>query len=233
MNSKIFTLILVIFFSKTGANFASSNQSDECQLPLEVVFMIDSSDSVDPNVFDSIIFKAIEMIEKLKMEFSQIRVTILNYADKLDEVISFSPNVELIKNRLIAMSKLNGQGNSLLALEKTTTLLLRNDFDRFKMTIWLTDGHFNDEEYALIRQQCKILKSISHLFIVKSGNKINGNKLKLLLSTPKNLYSLNNINNFYRLISDVTTFECKKSSKSRSRILNKNRAIDWLLDLFG
>lgn len=220
---------IVLFFTTK----AFANQSNECLLPLEVVVIIDSSDNINANVYDDIVFKTVEILEKLNTEFSQMTVTIVNYSYKIDEVIAFSPNLQLIKNKLISMNKLNGQSDPILLLEKITSLLLRNDFDRIKMAIWLTDGNFNDDEYALIRHHSKILKSVSHLFIITSGSRINSNKLKQLASTPKNLFNLNNLNSFYRLISDVTNFACKRKLKTKSRILEKNRAIDWLLDLFG
>ena len=212
-----------------------SEQSESaCSMPLEVVIVIDTSDNIDSNIFDDIIFRTIEIVENLKSEFNQMTVSIVNYSNRIDEVIASSKNVQLIKNKLISMKKLNGQSNPLLILEKVTSMFLRTDFDRIKMTIWLTDGNLNEEEYATVKQHSKLLKSVSHLFIVSTSNHANVNKLKQLASNPKNLFNINKLSSFYRLISDVTNFACKRKLRTQSRILlNKNNAVDWLLDLFG
>jgi len=204
-----------------------------CSMPLELAIVIDSSDSVDSNIFDDIIFKTIEIVENLKSEFNQTTISIVNYSNRIDEVIAASKHIQLVKNKLISMKKLNGQSNPLLILEKVTSMFLRTEFDRIKMTIWLTDGNFNEDEYATVKQHSKLLKSVSHLFIVSTSNHANVNKLKQLASNPKNLFNINKLNSFYRLISDVTNFACKRKLRTHSRILNKNNAIDWLLDLFG
>lgn len=229
----MFVLVLTCLISNVFAIPVNEEQFNDCLMPLELVIIVDSSDKIGQNVFDDIIFKTIEIVDNLKSEFNQLSVTVVNYSDRINELIAFSQNIQLIRNRLISMNKLNGQSNPLLVIEKVTSLFLRNDFDRIKMAIWLTDGNFNDDEYSQIRHQTKLLKSVSHLFIISTGDRVNSNKLKQLTSTPRSLFNINTLNPFYRLISDITNFACKRKTKVSARILHKNHALNWLLDLVG
>ena len=232
--------------------------TSECKVPLELVILIDESNNIENNMlFDDIIFKSIEIIDNLRLDFKEIKVSVLSYSNKIKEIIIWSENIQLIKNKLLNMN--NGRRsesseigsnkmNPTIVLDKITSVFLRTDFERIKMTLWFTDAsNLNNDEYIQVKHHSKLLKSISHLFLINTSNKrINENKLKQLASSPKSLFNLNTLNLFYKLISDITSFACKRKVKTSNRLLinksnsnnnsnslNKSNAIHLLLDLFG
>jgi hypothetical protein len=261
----IIVLTLVFLFSCNPIDNLQQQQQEqesiisECKVPLELVILIDESNNIEiNNIFDDIIFKSIEIIDNLRLDFKEMKVSVLSYSNKINEIIIWSENIQLIKNKLLNMnsngrrpsgsgSGSNNKMNPTIILDKITSVFLRTDFERIKMTLWFTDAsNLSNDDYIQVKHHSKMLKSISHLFLINTTNKrINENKLKQLASSPKSLFNLNTLNLFYKLISDITSFACKRKVKTSNRLLNKNNnnnnnnslnksnAIHLLLDLFG
>lgn len=261
----IIVLTLVFLFSCNPIDNLQQQQEQEsiiseCKVPLELVILIDESNNIENNIFDDIIFKSIEIIDNLRLDFKEMKVSVLSYSNKINEIIIWSENIQLIKNKLLNMNsngrRASGSGsgeigsnnkmNPTIVLDKITSVFLRTDFERIKMTLWFTDAsNLSNDDYIQVKHHSKMLKSISHLFLISTSNKrINENKLKQLASSPKSLFNLNTLNLFYKLISDITSFACKRKVKTSNRLLNKNNnnnnnslnksnAIHLLLDLFG
>jgi hypothetical protein len=262
-NKIIFIVLTLVFLFSCNPidNLQEESITSECKVPLELVILIDESINIENNIFDDIIFKSIEIIDNLRFDFKEIKVSVLSYSNKINEIIIWSENIQLIKNKLLNMNYYGRKSSSssseigvnkmnpTIVLDKITSVFLRTDFERIKMTLWFTDAsNLNNDDYTQLKQHSKLLKSISHLFVISTNNKRlnNENKLKQLASSPKSLFNLNTLNLFYKLISDITSFACKRKVKTSNRLLNKNNnsnnnnnslnksnAINMLLDLFG
>jgi hypothetical protein len=76
----IIVLTLVFLFSCNPIDNLQQQQQEqesiisECKVPLELVILIDESNNIEiNNIFDDIIFKSIEIIDNLRLDFKEMK----------------------------------------------------------------------------------------------------------------------------------------------------------------
>jgi hypothetical protein len=217
-----FKLSFLIFFLQyqllTACNNNTVKNSTNCsQILTDLFFVIDNSNKIDKNEFDSIKLKIGLSLKKFNLSIENINIALMTYSDKIKLVIPFSNDKLTSIDSIISKINLIEQENSrnmvsgalhYAQLFLLNSLILRKNVITNKIVILFSDGNFSENEFRIVKNQANLLKMSTQLMAVRIGKDYKRNKLKLLVSCSNYVIENNNSDKLYSLIKHIINKNC-------------------------
>ena len=219
-----FKLSFLIFFLQyqlltacNNNNYTVKNSTNCSQILTDLFFVIDNSNKIDKNEFDSIKLKIGLSLKKFNLSIENINIALMTYSDKIKLVIPFSNDKLTSIDSIISKINLIEQENSrnmvsgalhYAQLFLLNSLILRKNVITNKIVILFSDGNFSENEFRIVKNQANLLKMSTQLMAVRIGKDFKRNKLKLLVSCSNYVIENNNSDKLYSLIKHIINKNC-------------------------
>lgn len=229
MSFKLLTY-LVLLKLVLSINYALAKESpiDCSSTSSEVVFIIDSSNSISVPDFTNVITNIIpSMIEKSTFASSGLKIGIINYSNTTEIAWPLVPmkNIDIVKNRLNTLQKLDQKSRPIDAIHKAAEMLKNADSHTPRLCVWFTDGNFENQDFSKIRKEANNLKNLCHLFLVSSGLHSNSSKLKKLASAPEFALDINRIEVFTQVSKKLAKISCAQIAMVKFNLIRNVRIV--------
>ena len=221
MKFKLSFLIFLIQYQLLTAcnnnNNTVKNSTNCSQILTDLFFVIDNSNKIDKNEFDSIKLKIGLSLKKFNLSIENINIALMTYSDKIKLVIPFSNDKLTSIDSIISKINLIEQENSrnmvsgalhYAQLFLLNSLILRQNVITNKIVILFSDGNFSENEFRIVKNQANLLKMSTQLMAVRIGKDFKRNKLKLLVSCSNYVIENNNSDKLYSLIKHIIIKNC-------------------------
>jgi hypothetical protein len=220
MKFKLSFLIFLLqyqFLTACNNNNTAKNSTNCSQILTDLFFVIDNSNKIDKNEFDSIKLKIGFSLKKFNLSIENINIALMTYSDKIKLVIPFSNDKLTSIDSIISKMNLIEQENSrnmvsgalhYAQLFLLNSLILRQNVITNKIVILFSDGNYSENEFRIIKNQANLLKMSTQLMAVRIGKDFKRNKLKLLVSCSNYVIENNNSDKLYSLIKHIINKNC-------------------------
>jgi hypothetical protein len=198
-------------------NNTVKNSTNCSQILTDLLFVIDNSNKIDKNEFDSIKLRIGLSLKKFNLSIENINIALMTYSDKIKLVIPFSNDKLTSIDSIISKINLIEQENSrnmvsgalhYAQLFLLNSLILRQNVITNKLVILFSDGNFSENEFRIVKNQANLLKMSTQLMAVRIGKDFKRNKLKLLVSCSNYVIENNNSDKLYSLIKHIINKNC-------------------------
>jgi hypothetical protein len=220
MKFKLSFLIFLLQYQLLTAcnnNNTVKNSTNCSQILTDLLFVIDNSNKIDKNEFDSIKLRIGLSLKKFNLSIENINIALMTYSDKIKLVIPFSNDKLTSIDSIISKINLIEQENSrnmvsgalhYAQLFLLNSLILRQNVITNKLVILFSDGNFSENEFRIVKNQANLLKMSTQLMAVRIGKDFKRNKLKLLVSCSNYVIENNNSDKLYSLIKHIINKNC-------------------------
>lgn len=190
--------------------FSNSTTNKTCSTPLDIILVIDASDKIDKNEFDTFKLKLAQSLRLFNASTDDFNIALMTYSDKIKLAVPLSKpvNSDTLASKVTQLEQDKNSNLLPRALHYAQSFILKSlkvNLNRKKVVVLFTDGVFSNNEMKLIRKEANLLKMSAELMAIQVGKNPSKNNLKMIVSCSDNLVEFDN---FYKSIQSIATNSC-------------------------